>query len=286
MQHPAGILKARGLAASRRRGQNFLTQPATALALAVSAGLALEDVVVEIGPGLGALTLPLAALAGRVIALEVDLGVHEALLAVLAQAGAVNVEARRQDALTFAWAAEAAAAGRRFKVVANLPYAIGSPLLLSLLESLGHWSSATLMVQREVAERLAAAPGRREYGRLSVLLQCWCKINLGVVVGPEQFFPRPQVESRVVHLTPRARPLADIAGLEQAVWYAQVVKAAFGQRRKTLLNSLTGGLGRPRAEVEEVLKGEGIDTSRRAETLDPQELGGVARALAGKSGRF
>jgi 16S rRNA (adenine1518-N6/adenine1519-N6)-dimethyltransferase len=80
--------------------------------------------------------------------------------------------------------------------------------------------------------------------------------------------------------------LADIAGLEQAVWYAQVVKAAFGQRRKTLLNSLTGGLGRPRAEVEEVLKGEGIDTSRRAETLDPQELGGVARALAGKSGRF
>lgn len=276
MQHPAGILKARGLVASRRRGQNFLAQPATAQAIALSAGLAPDDVVVEVGPGLGALTLPLAGLAARVIALEVDRGVFEALLGILAQAGAANVEPRLTDALDFDWAAEALAAGRRLKVAANLPYSISSPLLFKLLENLAHWSSATLMVQREVAERLAAAPGGREYGRLSALMQCWCEIHLGLVVGPEQFFPRPQVESRVVHLAPRERPLADIAGPEQAAWYATVVKAAFGQRRKTLLNSLSGGLGRPRAELEEALARAGIDPARRAETLSPEELGRVA----------
>lgn len=278
MQHPAGILKSRGLVASRRRGQNFLVQPATAQAIAESAGLSSEDVVVEIGPGLGALTLPLAGLAGRVIALEVDRGVHEALLGILAEAGAANVEARLVDALTFAWAAEAAAAGRRLKVAANLPYAISSPILFSLLENLQSWSSATLMVQREVAERLAAAPGGREYGRLSALMQCWCEVRPGLVVGPEQFFPRPQVDSRVVHLAPRERPLAQIEGPEQAAWYTQVVKAAFGQRRKTLLNSLSGGLGRPRAEVEAALVRAGIDPTRRAETLSPEELGRVALA--------
>jgi 16S rRNA (adenine1518-N6/adenine1519-N6)-dimethyltransferase len=119
MQHPAGILKARGLVASRRRGQNFLAQPATAQAIALSAGLAPDDVVVEVGPGLGALTLPLAGLAARVIALEVDRGVFEALLGILAQAGAANVEPRLTDALDFDWAAEALAAGRRLKVAAN-----------------------------------------------------------------------------------------------------------------------------------------------------------------------
>jgi 16S rRNA (adenine1518-N6/adenine1519-N6)-dimethyltransferase len=152
-------------------------------------------------------------------------------------------------------------------------------LLFKLLENLEHWSSATLMVQREVAERLTAAPGGREYGRLSALMQCWCETRAGLVVGPDQFFPRPQVESRVVHLAPRERPLADLPGPEQAAWFTQVVKAAFGQRRKTLLNSLAGGLGRPRDEVEAGLARAGIDPVRRAETLSPEEFGQVAKAL-------
>ncbi len=279
MQHPGAILKARGLQASRRRGQNFLNQPATAQAIAESAGIGPEDVVVEIGPGLGALTLPLAGLAARVIALEVDRGVYEALLAVLAETGAANVEPRLMDALDFDWAAEAARAGRRLKVAANLPYSISSPIFFKLLEALAHWSTATLMVQREVAERLLAPPGGRDYGRLSVLMQCWCEVRPGLVVGPDQFFPRPQVESRVAHLAPRERPLAELDGPGQAAWYSQVVKAAFSQRRKTLLNSLAGGLGRARPEVEAALVRAGIDPSRRAETLSPAEFGRVAVEL-------
>jgi 16S rRNA (adenine1518-N6/adenine1519-N6)-dimethyltransferase len=279
MSHPAAILKARGLHASKRRGQNFLLQPSTAQAIAASAGLDGSQVVVEIGCGLGALTLALAPLARRVIALEVDRGVHEAFAQILTQSRAANVELRLADALEFAWLDEAKAVGAPLTVLGNLPYGISSPLLFALLDNLEAWQSATLMVQREVATRLQAGPGGRDYGRLSVLVQCWCRVRAGQVVGPEQFFPRPQVESQVVHLTPRQRPLAELNGSEDAAWFSRVVKAAFGMRRKTLANALAGGLGRPRGEIEQILLAEGIEPSRRAETLSVVELGRTAQGL-------
>ncbi len=279
MSHPLAILQAKGLQASKRRGQNFLIHAATAQGIAASAGIQPGDTVLEIGAGLGALTLALAQLAGRVIALEVDRGVHQALSEILAAQGAANVELRLADALELDWAAEAAAAGGPLLVVGNLPYSISSPLLFALLENLAAWRAGAFMVQAEVATRLLAPPGGKDYGRMSVLMQCWCQIKPGMRVGPEQFFPRPQVDSRVVHLTPRQEPLAQLSSMNGAAWFSRVVKAAFGMRRKTLANALAGGLNLPRAQIEDALRGAGLEPGCRAETLSVADLGRVAASL-------
>lgn len=280
MTHPGVLLKTHGLHASKRRGQNFLCQPATALAIARAAGIGPDDVVLEIGAGLGALTCPCAELAKRVVALEVDRGLHAVLAGLLAERGISNVDLRLMDALDLDWPALAGEAGGPLTVVGNLPYAISSPLLFNLLENRSLWRSATLMVQREVATRLLAAPGGKDYGRLTVLMQTWLEARPLMMVGPEQFFPRPTVDSQVLHLRPLAQPLVPLAGPAEEEWFGQVVKAAFSQRRKTLANSLAGGLGLPRGEAARAIEAAGLDPGRRAETLSPQELGRVAAACA------
>lgn len=284
MTHPGQLLKTHGLHAGKRRGQNFLCQPATAAAIARAAGLQATDVALEIGAGLGALTLACAGLASRVIALEVDRGLHEVLAGILQKEGVRNVELRLADAQELDWAALRAMAGQELVVVGNLPYVITSPLLFQLLENRAHWRSATLMVQREVAARVLARPGGKEYGRMAALMQTWLEARAGMLVGPEQFFPRPTVDSQVLHLKPLAEPLVPLASPEQAAWYGRVVKAAFSQRRKTLANSLAGGLGWPRPQVAAALQSVGLDPGRRAETLSPGELGRVATALADQRG--
>lgn len=205
MTHPRELLKAHGLFATKRRGQNYLVHPATARAIAGAAGITPEDTVVEIGAGLGALTLALAPLARRVIAVEVDRGIHRALVQVLASAGASNVEPLAADALDLDWAALADQAGGPLAVVGNLPYSVSSPLIFELLAARHAWRRATLLLQRELVTRLVAAPGSRDYGRLTVLAATWCRLKPGMVLGPEQFFPRPRVDSQLVSFTP-ARP--------------------------------------------------------------------------------
>ncbi|MEW5911220.1 MAG: 16S rRNA (adenine(1518)-N(6)/adenine(1519)-N(6))-dimethyltransferase RsmA [Thermodesulfobacteriota bacterium] len=279
MIHPRTLLGAYGLRAGKKRGQNFLTQPATAQAIVDSAGIGPEDTVVEIGAGLGALTLRLAARARRVLAVEVDRGLHQALLQVLAEGQAEQVRALLADALDLDWPALAAEAGGPLMVVGNLPYAISSPLLFRLVQNRAHIKGATLMLQRELAQRLAAGPGGKDYGRLTVLMQTWYEVRPGLEVGPEQFFPRPAVASRVVHLAPRPRPLVDFAGPAAEEWFSRVVKAAFGQRRKTLANSLAGGLGLARPQAAAALERAGIDPMRRAETLSIAEFAAAAAAL-------
>ncbi len=276
--HPAAILKAHGLRAGKKRGQNFLTQPATAEAIAAGAGIGPTDTVVEIGAGLGALTLALAARAGRVIAIEVDRGVFAALQEVLAQAGASNVEARLADALTLDWAALAAEAGAPLAVAGNLPYSISSPLLFNLLEARACWAGATLLLQKELGTRLCAGPGGKDWGRLAVLMQMWCAVRPGMEIGPGQFFPKPAVASQVVHLAPRPAPAADLGGPEGQAALGRVVKAAFSQRRKTLANSLAGGLGLARDQAVALLGAAGIDPTRRAETLSLAEFAALTRA--------
>jgi len=277
--HPASILKAHGLRAGKKRGQNYLTQPATAEAIAASAGIAPGDTVVEIGAGLGALTLPLAARAARVIAVEVDRGIYAALEEVLTGEGVTNVEARLSDALELDWPALAAAAGGPLVVAGNLPYSISSPLLFNLLAQRATWKSATLMLQKELATRLSAGPGGKDWGRLGVLVQMWCEVRAGQEVGSGQFFPRPAVASQVVRLVPRPAPVADLGGPAGEAELSRVVKAAFSQRRKTLANSLAGGLNQPREQVLARLERAGIEPTRRAETLSLAEFAALARAL-------
>ena len=275
MRHPAQLLKAHSLYASKRRGQNYLCQPATAEAIVRLAGVGPQDTVVEIGAGLGALTLPLAAVAGQVIALEIDRGIFKVLEKVLEDelSACSNVELRLMDALDFDWAQLPAPV----KVVGNLPYAISSPLLFTLLQNMPAWQSSTLMLQKELAERLSTAPGSKTYGRLSVLVQSLCHVQEQMVVGPHNFFPSPAVDSLVFTLTPRQTPL--VAAHEQ-VWFSQVVKAAFAQRRKTLLNSLGAGLSMARGSVLAGLEQAGLKPSLRAESLSIEQLASLARALS------
>lgn len=277
--HPRELLKSHGLAASKERGQNFLVQPATALAIVQAAGIQPGEVVVEIGAGLGALTLAAAAQTGRVIAVELDRGVHEALQGILDSSGVSNVELRHANALDLDWRAIADEAGAPVSVLGNLPYNISSQLLFRLIDARHAWRRATLMVQKEVAVRLMAGPGSRDYGRLSVLVQAWCGLQPGIKVGPDQFFPRPKVASQVVHLAPLAEPLLADASQEQAAWFSRVVKAAFSQRRKTLANSLAGGLKQERPAMAAALQKAGIEPSRRAETLNIAEFAALSQTL-------
>ena len=271
MQHPAQILKDHGLYASKRRGQNYLCQPATAAAIVEAAGISKHDTVVEIGAGLGALTTELAMRAHKVIALEIDRGIFQVLSNILAPFD--NVQARLMDAMDFDWQA----LDEPVKVVGNLPYSISSPLLFSLLENLGAWSSATLMLQKELAQRLNARPDSKAYGRLSVLVQSMCAMRENMVVGPDNFFPRPTVDSLVFTLTPLSEPLVPP---DQQLWFNQVVKAAFAQRRKTLLNTLSASLPLSREQIADKLTQAGFNPSSRAESFSIVQLAELARALS------
>lgn len=231
------------------------------------AALSLEpcDLVVEVGPGLGALTVFLAQEAGRVVALEVDqtlaLYLREKLFA-----GEPRVEVLCQDVLRFDFLRLAKDSGCPIVVVGNLPYQITSPLLFKLAEEKAAMARAVLMMQQEVGTRLAAAPGTKEYGVLSVLLQYHFDMTRLFSLGPANFYPPPQVTSVVMRLEPR-RP--DPAARDEA-FLAQVVKSAFATRRKTLRNTLAvrgQALGLPAEEVLAALKALDIDPGRRGETL-------------------
>ena len=276
--HPRHLMNMHQLHASKARGQNFLTQPATAQAIAASAGIRPDETVVEIGAGLGALTMAVAALAAKVIALEIDRGVFEVLGGILAENNIGNVEPRLQDALKADWPSLAAEAGAPLVILGNLPYNITSPLLFGLMQARQCWRSATVLVQREVAARLTAKPGGKQWGRLGVLVQTHCNVKQGMVLGRRQFFPEPKVESQVVHLDVLDTPKAAVAA-QAPSWFNSVVKAAFGQRRKTVANSLAAGLGRERAAIAQALEAAGINPGLRAEQMDISQLGAIAEAL-------
>lgn len=266
-----GFLERHALKASRDRGQNFLCDDALAERLADLAGVEAQDTVLEIGTGLGILTRALAARARRVVSLEVDAGIvralrQEALLPA-------NVELLHADALEADLAGLATRDGGPTRLVANLPYAISGPLLrrlLDLRDVLVDWS---VMLQQEVAARLVAEPNTREYGSLSVLHRLLVDVDRGLRLSGGCFFPRPRVHSAFL----RMRPLADAPlAPGELVWVERVVRAAFGQRRKLLLNSLRG------AGVEaspSQLEAAGIEPRARAESLAPLQLLALARVL-------
>jgi 16S rRNA (adenine1518-N6/adenine1519-N6)-dimethyltransferase len=235
------LLAAHGLRPKKSWGQNFLEDRRIIARIADAAALTIEDTALEIGAGLGALTRALGERAGRVIAVERDPDLVAVLQAEFPAGGPVQITA--MDALEIDHAALAGAAGGRpLVVVANLPYQITTPLLFRLLRAAeaGQVGRAVLMVQKEVAERIAARPGNKTYGRLSVMVQQAAEVKILFHVGAGAFLPPPQVTSTVFSLVPRARPLASVrdAGL-----FAAVVRAAFAGRRKMLRRSLDADFG-------------------------------------------
>ena len=273
------VLERFGLAAHRARGQNFLVDPGLAAKLVARAGVRPDETVLEIGTGLGILTRALAARAARVVSLEVDAG----LVRAVRSSGDLpeNVELHHVDALQADLAALVGPRGPA-RVVASLPYAVASPLLrrlLDLRERLAGWG---VVVQAEVANRLKAEPGSRDYGSLAVLHQLTVKVGRGMALSPRCFHPVPRVLSTFLTLTPSSEPPLAPGELP---WVEELVRAAFRHRRKTVANSLRAALPRLQGEVLlRVLHQQGIDPRARAESLSPGELLDLARAL-GDAGR-
>ena len=268
-----------GLAPHRARGQNFLVDPDLAAKLVARAGVQPDETVLEIGTGLGILTRALAARAARVVSLEVDAGLVRAVRSSGDLPG--NVELHHADALEADLAALVGPCGPA-RAVASLPYAVASPLLrrlLDLRERLGGWG---VLVQAEVANRLKAEPGSRDYGSLAVLHQLTVKVGRGMALSPRCFHPVPRVLSTFLTLTPLTEPSLAPGELP---WVEELVRAAFRHRRKTVANSLRAALPRLRGEVLlRVLHQQGIDPRIRAEALAPGELLQLARGLADAGG--
>lgn len=255
--------------AKKSLGQNFLRDPHYLNRIADAAQVGPGDQVLEIGPGLGHLTTVLTERARKVLAIEVD----DRLIPHLQDKfGTVpNFELLHADALEYDYETLTG----RWKVVANLPYYISTPIIQKLIVRGEKFISLTLMLQKEVAERIASPPGGKEYGYLSVLVQFYSVPRIEFKVPPGAFTPRPEVDSIVITLTLRDRPAVVV---KDEVFFFRVIKAAFSQRRKTLRNSLKQ-LGAPKEKMDAVLNNTGIDLARRAETLSVEEFGRLADFL-------
>jgi 16S rRNA (adenine1518-N6/adenine1519-N6)-dimethyltransferase len=271
------LLDGASITLGRALGQNYVADPNTVRRIARLAGIGPGDRVVEIGAGVGSLTLALAETGAHVVAVELDRAVLEVLRDVVA---GLDVEVVEADATTLSWAAHLAPAedepgdgGRGWSLVANLPYNIAVPLVLDVLESVPAVRSMTVMIQREVAERLAAAPGGRTYGIPTVKLRWWADAEVVGRVPPTVFVPQPRVESALLRVErhPPPAPEAD----RRAVF--DLVDTAFGQRRKMLRRSLAGVL----APGSPAWAAAGVDPEWRPERLDVAAWVALARAVAG-----
>ncbi len=258
-------------------GQNFLIHENVIESIVRLLDLDRNDGVVEIGPGLGFLTRRLLQRAGQVWAVEVD----DVLVERLRQSGlAAEPALHLIHGDILAVPLPQMLPSTKLKLAGNLPYSISTPVLFRIFDWRAHFSSLVLMVQKEVADRIVSAPGTKDYGTLSV----WCRVHGRVTgkvsVSPEAFFPRPKVRSTVLKIELFDQPLiadADLASLRG------LVRAAFGQRRKTLSNTLTGWLERPRADIDRFLISCDVDPKRRGETLSVDEFIKLAQAV-GRSG--
>jgi 16S rRNA (adenine1518-N6/adenine1519-N6)-dimethyltransferase len=261
-----------GIGASPRRGlgQNFVADPNTVRRIARLANVGADDHVVEIGAGLGSLTLALAETGASVIAVEVDPRIATVLREVLTDAGppAAAVTVVEADAMTVDWATTLAGADR-WTLVANLPYNVATPLVCDLLDTVPAIERMLVMVQREVAERFVSDPGSRQYGAVSVKIAYWAAARLVGVVPPSVFVPRPNVESALVDITRRPPPPTDHSAL------FALVRTAFGQRRKMLRRSLAEHV------TPEQFATAGISPEARPEQLDVDAWCRLTEAVAG-----
>ena len=262
---------------AKRLGQHFLMDKGIMMAIIRTAEVNLQDMVVEVGPGLGEMTKLLASKAKRVIAIEVD----ESMVALLKERldDYENIVLHRGDALKFDFLSESRRWGEKLKVVSNLPYNISTQLLFRFVEIREAFSGITLMLQKEVAERIVAIPGGRQYGVLSVLLQIYCDASIRRIVPPSCFYPRPKVESAVVRFDFLQKTRVEI---EDEAIFRKVVKAAFGHRRKTLRNALKNVdfFNLEEGEIEVNLRKAGIDLRRRGETLTLREFAALSGVIS------
>ncbi len=270
-----------GFRLTKSLGQNFLTDKNIIDSIIEGAGIDSDDLVIEIGPGIGVITAEAAQAARKVIAVEID----KNLIPILAEtlAGQDNISIINADILKTdvnALIAQAKAeepAIKGVKIIGNLPYYITTPIIMKLLEDGIDADGITIMMQKEVADRIKASPGTKAYGALSIAVQYYCEVRSVVNVPKEVFVPQPKVDSAVLNLRILPERAAEVQSRE--IFFA-VVKAGFGQRRKTLNNSLAGACGISKEIASEALAAADIDPSRRAETLSLREFAELSDQVA------
>ncbi|MGN0709128.1 MAG: 16S rRNA (adenine(1518)-N(6)/adenine(1519)-N(6))-dimethyltransferase RsmA [Anaerovoracaceae bacterium] len=260
---------------SKSLGQNFLTSGEAVRGIIDGAGIGPGDLVIEIGPGIGTLTQAAAEQAAKVIGIEIDSNLIEIMKFTLLDYSSVEIiNANILDVDL----AELIAKEYKKKeydktvIIGNLPYYITSPILLKLLDDNIPADNMTVMMQKEVADRVMADPGSKAYGALTLAVDYYAEASLVELVGRELFMPQPKVDSAVVRLDLREKPLVDVCDRDL---YFRCIKSAFSQRRKTLRNSLRV-TGVPQDVINEVLEEAGIDGKRRAETLSPQDFAAIS----------
>ena len=273
------LLQRHGFRFSKSMGQNFLTAAWVPQQIAAESGITAADGALEIGPGVGCLTAELAKTAGRVTAVELDERLRDVLGETLADFD--NVSVVFADALKADLPAICAETlgERPWKVCANLPYNVTTPLITAFLEA-GCFESVTVMIQKEVAQRLCAAPGTGEYGAFSVLVQWYAEPKLLFNVPPHCFVPQPKVTSAVVRMGRRAAPPASV---DDEKLFFHTVRAAFAQRRKTLSNALRSAFSElDRAAIESAMEETGLPPAVRGETLSIAQFAALSNALLRK----
>jgi 16S rRNA (adenine1518-N6/adenine1519-N6)-dimethyltransferase len=268
----AALMRTYGLRPRKDLGQNFLADPVALDRIAAAADLAPEDIVLEVGAGLGTLTRLLAERAGRVLAVELDSHLVEILRSQLA--GSSNVEIIQGDVLNLP---ELGLTHLAYKVVGNLPYYITSAVLRHFLEREPRPRLMVVTVQREVAERIVAKPG--DMSLLAVSVQFYGQPRIAARIPAGAFYPPPQVDSAVLRLDVAEQPTVALAREIDERTFFRTVRAGFAQKRKTLRNALSAGLGLSPGQVEERMAQIGLDPRRRAETLSLEEWAQVALAL-------
>ena len=260
----------------KKYGQNFLTDKNILEKITNAADLTEEDCVLEIGPGLGAMTRLLCQKAGKVIAVEIDRQLIPVLKETLSEFDnltIINEDILKVDLFKLS---NDHCGGKPFKVVANLPYYITTPIIFSLLENGAPVSSITVMVQKEVADRMQTGPGSKDYGALSLAVQYYADPEIVVNVPPECFIPRPHVGSAVINLKRHEVPPVEVVDDKKMF---RLIRASFNQRRKTLANALSNGAGIPREETVKALENMGLSETIRGEALTLEQFAKLSDLL-------
>lgn len=272
-----------GLAPSKKRGQNFLVHPATAQAIVNAAAFEPEDRVVEVGVGLGALTIPLARSVAQVIGLEIDRGIVE----YHHKTGDLpdNVKLIHEDILKTDFSSLLDEDSNRLKIITNLPYSISNPFIFRLIDNRSLVESAVMLLQKEVVDRLCAEPGCKEYGIPTVLLRSCARLEKLMRIDAAQFHPRPKVDSQLIRIVFDTQPFPGSLSLV----FKNTVRSAFAARRKTLLNnllcapsllpSLAGDRQRRRTVLKEVIEASGLAPTLRAEAVSIEGFQNLAACL-------
>lgn len=277
--HIKEVLSRHGFHFSKALGQNFLINPGVCPRMAAECGAQGCKGVIEVGPGIGVLTWELSQVAQKVCAIELDSRLFPVLEETLTGRDNVKIIPGDVMKLDLNQLIRQEFGGGPVCVCANLPYYITSPVILRLLEEGLPITSITVMVQKEAAQRLCAAPGERECGAVSVAVHYRSQPKLLFQVGRGSFLPPPKVDSAVLRLDLRQEPPVSVADED---WFFRVSRAAFAQRRKTAANSLSATLGLPKPQVEQALAAAGAPENVRAERLTLEQLAALANALLGE----